>query len=89
MAISSAFMSCSDDNDGDNNAVSSADPLMLESFVLDGMEEATITRSGVGVDFPDEVKFLVYFQNNGLPQGDHNYDIGVALYNTNKQRLRT
>lgn len=89
MAVSSAFMSCSDDNDGDNNAVSSADPLMLESFVLDGMEEATITRSGVGVDFPDEVKFLVYFQNNGLPQGDHNYDIGVALYNTNKQRLRT
>lgn len=89
MTVSSAFMSCSDDNDGDNNAVSSADPLMLESFVLDGMEEATITRSGVGVDFPDEVKFLVYFQNNGLPQGDHNYDIGVALYNMNKQRLRT
>lgn len=89
MAVSSAFMSCSDDNDGDNNAVSSADPLMLESFVLDGMEEATITRSGVGVDFPDSVKFLVYFQNNGLPQGDHKYDIGVALYNTNNQRIKT
>ena len=89
MAVSSAFMSCSDDNDGDNNAVSSADPLMLESFVLDGMEESTITRSGVGVDFPDSVKFLVYFQNNGLPQGDHKYDIGVALYNTNNQRIKT
>ena len=89
LVISSAFMSCSDDNDGGNNAAASADPLMLESFVLDNMDESTITRSGVGVDFRDSVKFLAYFQNNGLPQGDRNYDIGVALYNTNKQRLRT
>ena len=83
------FISCSDDNDDGNNATSSADPLMLESFVLDGMDESTITRSEAGVDFRDDVKFLVFFQNNGLPQGDHNYDLGVALYNTNKQRLRT
>ena len=89
LVISSAFISCSDDNDGGNNATSSADPLMVESFVLDRMDESTITRSGVGVDFRDSVKFLVYFQNNGLPQGDRNYDLGVALYNTNKQRLRT
>lgn len=87
MAISSALSSCSSDDDS-NVVVSSTDALMLENFILDGMP-STITRSAAGVDFPDSVKFLVYFQNNALPQEDRTYDIGMALYNANKQKVRT
>lgn len=54
VAISSAFFSCSNDDDDNENkevVVSSTDALMLESFVLDGMEP-TITRASADEDFP-------------------------------------
>ena len=87
IAISSAFISCSKDDDEESNSnFSSANALMLEDFLLDGME-STITRSAPGLDFPDSVKFLVYFQNNVLPQENRTYDIGVALYNEYNQRI--
>ena len=88
VAFSSAFVSCSKDDDDPMSGATSADALMLEDFVLDGME-SVISRPSAGVDFPDNVKFLVYFQNNALPQENRIYDIGVALYNTNKQRIKT
>ena len=90
MAISSAFISCSsDDDDNKNNeaVVPSTDALMLESFVLDGMEP-TITRASANEDFP-EIKFLVRFKNNALPKADRKYDVGVALYDAAKQKVAT
>ena len=90
MAISSAFISCSsDDDDKKNNeaVVPSTDALMLESFVLDGMEP-TITRASANEDFP-EIKFLVRFKNNALPKADRKYDVGVALYDAAKQKVAT
>ena len=90
VAISSAFFSCSNDDDDNENkevVVSSTDALMLESFVLDGMEP-TITRASADEDFP-EIKFLVRFKNNALPKADRKYDVGVALYDAAKQKLAT
>ena len=87
IAISSAFISCNkDDEEGSNSNASSVNALMLEDLLLDGME-STITRSAPGLDFPDSVRFLVYFQDNALPQENRTYDIGVALYNEYKQRI--
>ena len=93
IAISSALSSCSsDDDETDKNksdvVVSSPDALMLENFILDGTEPI-ITRASVEEDFPDEVKFLVYFQNNALPLQARRYDIGVALYDTYNKRVCT
>lgn len=88
MAFSSAFISCSKDDDGGSNAESSVNPLMVENFVLDGMN-ASITRPNTGVNFPDSVKFLVYFQNNAEPESGVTYDIGVALYTANNRLVST
>ena len=89
IAISSAFISCNkDDEEGSNSNASSVNALMLEDLLLDGME-STITRSAPGLDFPDSVRFLVYFQDNALPQENRTYDIGVALYNEYNQRICT
>ena len=88
MAFSSAFISCSKDDDEGSNTESSMNPLMVENFVLDGME-STITRPAAGMDFPDDVKFLVFFQNNTNNQPDVTYDIGMALYTANNRLVST
>ena len=90
VAISSAFISCSSDDDDNENkevVVSSTDALMLESFVLDGMEP-TITRASADEDFP-EIKFLVRFKNNALPREKRKYDVGAALYDAAKNKVAT
>ena len=90
IAISSAFISCSkdDDEESNSNVLSANAPDAIRLVSADGME-STITRSAPGLDFPDSVKFLVYFQNNVLPQENRTYDIGVALYNEYNQRICT
>ena len=93
IAISSALSSCSKDDDETDKeksdvVVSSSDALMLENFILDG-SEPIITRASVEEDFPDDVKFLVYFQNNTLPLQTRKYDIGVALYDASNKRVCT
>jgi len=86
MAISSAFFSCSDDdNESANYETPVTNALMLEKFFLDDMAP-TITRASAAEDFP-EIKFLVYFQNNAKPKEDRFYDIGIALYDTNNKRI--
>ncbi|MDO5482943.1 MAG: hypothetical protein Q4F47_07900 [Bacteroidaceae bacterium] len=96
MLVSNVFISCSDDNDGGNSdnddddssiVISSTDALMLEDFIWDDMEPS-VTRASADEDFP-EMKFLAYFQNNAQPQEDRTYDVGVALYNAEKERVCT
>lgn len=82
MAFSCVFISCSKDDDNTDEGTSSVNSLMVENFVLDGMN-ASITRSHTGMDFPDSVKFLLFFQNNAEAEYDGTYDIGVALYTAN------
>lgn len=88
LVISSAFFSCSDDdNEGTNPVVPETDALMLEQFFLDEMEP-TITRASTDEDFP-EINFMAYFQNNAQPEDIRYYDVGMALYDVNNKRIAT